>query len=364
MSPLASDLRPVDPDAVVEAVAALAAGATAGAVLVVDLDRLPLLASGRAALDRALEAVRRTLAGRAPWLRPADDVVAVVAPLVADEAEAAALGRSLLAAVRDAAEVGPDLPWTPACGVAWADPAGEALLPAALAACWRARHGGPELVAAGDGRTVASVAAAEPAAPTPPAPPSRRPRPVPVPVADAPRTAVSPLDEFLVTVSGHALGLEPAAFVARLDEVLADLVAVAGVDYAFVDVLAADGVTVLNLGGASTPEHAGFVRAEPRLLEPDDPWRRMLTELEPVAVDDQFSSHDGAHPANHPLGCAARSFLTVPFVVGGAMAGALGVGCVDRARHWSPADVNGVRLTTGLVAAVLERDRLGRDPSA
>lgn len=365
MSSLASDHRPVDPGAVADAVAALAAGRVAGAVVVIDLDRLHLLAPGRAGLERALDGVRRALTGQAPWLRLADDVAVVVAPLVATETDADRLGAAVVDAVRQSVDATTDLPWTPTCGVAWAAPADAGLLPAALTAAWRARHGAAVPAPSPAPEPMAEPPGAVAAPPSPPAPPAggrtRRPRPVPVPVAEAPRTTVSPLDEFLVTVSGQALGLEPAEFVARLDRVLADLLVVADADYAFVDVLADDGLTVLNLAGACVAAHDGFVRNEPRLLEPDDPWRQMLVELEPVAVDDQFSSHDGDHPANHPLGCAARSFLTVPFVVGGAMAGALGIGCVERARPWSPADVNGVRLTTGLVAAVLERDRLRRD---
>jgi GAF domain-containing protein len=56
----------------------------------------------------------------------------------------------------------------------------------------------------------------------------------------------------------------------------------------------------------------------------------------------------------------ARSFITIPFVVGGRLAGALGVGSIDRLRPWTTDEVTALRLTTGLVAAVLERDRLAR----
>ncbi len=362
MPPLAA-LRPVDASALAGALDALVGTRAAGAIVVLDLDRLHLVAARSDALDRALVAVRDVLAGRAPWVRLADDIVVALLPGAPDAADAERLASDLVAAVCDPGVVRrPGLPWTAVCGVAWSSPARPDLLDAALASCWRARHGsaaagttpGVDAVpGSGDVTLLSTVPASRSA---------RRPVPVPVPAASPPPP--NPFDEFLLSISGRALGLDPAAFVAHLDDVLAQLLVVADADYAFVDIVGPDGRTVLNLAGASVPGHEGFVRSEPRELEPDDPWRRMLTELEPVAVDDQFASHDGAHPANHPLGCAARAFLTVPFVVAGAMAGALGVGCVARARRWSPADVHGVRLTTGLVAAVLERDRLQRDRSA
>lgn len=342
-------LRPVDPPSVAAALEALVATSAPGGVVVLDLDRLHLLPGIDDALGRVLGAVHDALAGRAPWRRLADDVVAVLVPAVDDEADTERLARTLLTAVRQPGVAPPaGTPWTPVAGVAWSVPARADLLGAALEACWRARHGAADPVVTSG-------------APAPRLERRAAARPVPVPVVEAARPTVSAFDEFLVRISGQALGLDPTAFIAGLDDVLGQLLVVADADYAFVDVLGPDGRTVLNLAGATVAGHEDFVRSEPRLLEPDDPWRRMLVELEPVAVDDQFASHDGAHPANHPLGCAARSFLTVPFVVAGAMAGAMGVGCVDRAKPWSPADINGLRLTTGLVAAVLERDRLRRD---
>lgn len=331
---------------------ALADAGAPGFVAVVDLDRLHLLTPGFAravdALHGVLERVGEHLRGRAPWLRLDTDVIVVVAPAVADEAAAVATCTELLGVVDTAlAALAPDLPVRVACGVAWQEPATTVLLGAALDACWRSRHEGPPVVladvwdraaplpeaAAGGVSAVGGLAVAD-----------RR----------------SEIDGFLVELSGQALGLDPQAFVAALPSVLGQLATVAGADYAFVDVMGPSGTTVQNLAGWSDDAHPGFVRNEERPLSRGDEWHRMLAALEPVVVNDQFATHGGEHPGNHPAGGVARSFITIPFVVGGQLAGALGVGSIDRLRPWSPDEVTALRLTTGLVAAVLERARLAR----
>jgi len=333
---------------------ALAEAGTPGLVAVVDLDRVHLVTPGdergSLALQLVLERVGTHLRGRAPWLRLETDVFVVVAPAVADQAAALALAHELMAVVDDAlAATAGGLPVQAVCGLAWQALAGTALLPAALDACWRARHHGPALVLADVPDRAATRPERAAVAPT-------RLRAVPDAVVDR-RPAI---DGFLVELSGRALGLEPSAFVVGLGDVLGELATVAGADYAFVDVMGPEGTTVENLAGWSGPDHPSFVRNEARPLVKGDDWHRMLVALEPVVVNDQFESHGGEHPGNHPAGGVARSFITIPFVVGGQLAGALGVGSIDRLRPWTSDEVTALRLTTGLVAAVLERDRLAR----
>ena len=374
-SPASVVVRPVDAGMVEAATQALAEAGTPGFVAVVDLDRLHLLTPGfgRAldALHGVLERVGEHLRGRAPWLRLDTDVIVVVAPAVADEANAVATCTELLGVIEAAlAALAPDLPVRAACGVAWQEPATTVLLGAALDACWRSRHEGPPVVLADLWDRAAPLpASAEPVV-EPVAGPALEPvagpavEPVAGPAVEPLVDRRSEIDGFLVELSGQALGLDPQAFVAALPSVLGQLATVAGADYAFVDVMGPSGATVQNLAGWSDDAHPGFVRNEERPLVRGDEWHRMLAALEPVVVNDQFASHGGEHPGNHPAGGVARSFITIPFVVGGQLAGALGVGSIDRLRPWSADEVTALRLTTGLVAAVLERDRLARQADA
>ena len=355
-------VRPVDAGMVEAATRALADAGTPGLVAVVDLDRVHLVTPGDdrglVALQLVLERVGTHLRGRAPWLRLETDVFVVVAPAVADEAAARALAHELMTVVDDAlAATAPGLPVQAVCGLAWQAVAGTALLPAALEACWRARHQGPPVVLAElpDRWAVRPERAVSPAARL------RALADAATPFADESTVDRRPaIDGFLVELSGRALGLEPADFIVGLGDVLGELATVAGADYAFVDVMGPEGTTVENLAGWSGADHPSFVRYEGRPLVPGDDWHRMLVALEPVVVNDQYESHGGEHPGNHPAGGVARSFITIPFVVGGQLAGALGVGTIDRMRPWTSDEVTALRLTTGLVAAVLERVRLAR----
>lgn len=172
-----------------------------------------------------------------------------------------------------------------------------------------------------------------------------------------PTSAQEGMESALLDISRASLESPPEVFVAELPSHLERMCRSMRTEYAFVDI-AGGGGKIVNLAGWSVPSHPGYVRSEPRLLEDEPGWREMLVRLQPVVIEDQFATHGGHHPGNHPEGDASRAFVAVPFVVGGSLAGVLGTGNVDFARKWTDDEIRTFRLITGVIASVLERDRI------
>jgi GAF domain-containing protein len=347
-------LRSIAPERLGRAFGALVAAGAPAAVLLVDLDRAHLLGAIGAdlpapGLSTALyAALDRCLRGVAPWVRVESDLVAVLSPNVADLDAAADLAGQVLLQLDKAAELSGDtVLFRPCIGVAWQQRPTPELFRRAAAACARARHGTDRVVLL-DGSRLDIPATATDATDVTDAGAA----------ALASVTARHPLDDFLVRVSTTAMSQSPARFLSRLDATLGELGTLLGVDYVFVDVMGSTDDTVTNFAGWCAPSHRGFIRTESRVISDDDPWHDMLHRLEPVVVVDQFASHDGQHPGNHPSGGVSQAFVTVPFVASNRLAGALGAGTIERPYPWSEDEVTTLRLATGLIAGVIERNRV------